>query len=87
MLQRLVVAQVVAPCVLELGEREKEPVMGGPPPQHPPEALDDLELWALTGQAVDSRGGTALSAWAIRAPRCQGALSITSTTRGYGATG
>ena len=50
MLQRLEVAQVVAQGLLELGQREKEPIMGGPPPQHPPEALDDLELWTIAGQ-------------------------------------
>jgi hypothetical protein len=44
MLQRLVVAQVVAQGLRELGQREQEPMVGGPPPQHPPEALENLEL-------------------------------------------
>lgn len=51
MFQSLVLAQAVAQGVLELRRRQKEPIGGGPSPQHPPEALDDLELWTIAGQA------------------------------------
>jgi hypothetical protein len=51
MFQGVVVAQGVAQGLLELGQRQKEPIVGGSPPQHPPEALDDLELWMIAGQA------------------------------------
>jgi hypothetical protein len=51
MFQGLVVTQAVE-GVLELGQCQREPIAGGPPPQHPPEVLDDLELWAIAGQPV-----------------------------------
>ena len=35
MFQGLVVAQAVAQGMLELGQRQKEPIVGSPPPQHP----------------------------------------------------
>jgi hypothetical protein len=50
MCQRVVVAQSVAQGVLELGQGQKEPIVGGLSPQHPPEALDDLALWTIARQ-------------------------------------
>jgi hypothetical protein len=52
MFQGLVVAQALAQGVLELGQRQKEPIVHSPP-QYPPEALDDLELWAIAGQPIE----------------------------------
>jgi hypothetical protein len=50
--ERLVVAQTVVQRLLERAHRRKEPIVGRTPSQHPPEALDHLELGTVAGQPV-----------------------------------
>jgi len=50
--QGLVIAQAVAQRSLELGYHREEPIVRGPTPQHPPEALDHLKLWTIARQSI-----------------------------------
>jgi hypothetical protein len=52
MSERLIIAQTIAQRLLERPYLCKEPIVGGAPPQHPPEALDHLELGTVAGQPV-----------------------------------
>jgi hypothetical protein len=45
--ERLVVTEAVAQRLLQLAQGPKEPIMGRPAPPHLPEALDQLQVWAL----------------------------------------
>jgi hypothetical protein len=45
--ERLVVTAAVAQRLLQLAQCPKEPMMGRPAPHHLPEALDQLQVWAL----------------------------------------
>lgn len=47
--ERLVIAQTVTPGLLERAHRRQEPVVSGPPPPSPPEALEHLELGTGAG--------------------------------------
>ena len=48
----LVIAQIVTQGLLERAHRDKEPIVGRTAPQHPPEALDHLQLRTIAGQPV-----------------------------------
>src|SRR3712207_3782382 len=52
MLACVVVAQAVAQGVREPGSRPKAPIMRGPPAQHLPETLNELELRAIAGSSI-----------------------------------
>jgi hypothetical protein len=81
MLQSLVGAQIVARGVPEPGWGRQEPVAGGPPPQHPPEALDGSALWATAGQPIERGMRARVERLRDQGPPMPGALPSTSPPR------
>src|SRR5918992_4922928 len=50
--ERLVVTEAVAQRLLQLAQCPQEPIRGRPASQHLPEALDQLQGWAIARQPI-----------------------------------